>query len=364
MNKVYLIFFLSFLTFFSAFSQQTNVSKDNNFGLWTDNDSWVNGVAPAVENIEDDFLIRGYLRREGNLDFEDNLRMTIRDTLFVTGDFVLQNNAVIRIAPGGVFIVTGDFIANDNALIASAGRLVVKGDISFARNNRMFNQGAAYIYDDAPKAGIGSALEGRTVYNEQVLEERDPELYAFVEGEEPLPIDLLYFRATGAQTHVRFDWATASEENFDYFLVERSSDLLQFQQIDTIKGKGGSHIKTNYAYHDFYPLAGLNYYRLKAVDIDGTFKYSPIALFHKIIEETTAIFPNPSKGRFLNIKNFLEKDRSAKVSVKNISGAEVLETVLQPGLSTVQFQYQLSSGIYFVELKSKNRTFREKLIVD
>ena len=71
-------------------------------------------------------------------------------------------------------------------------------------------------------------------------------------------------------------WATATETNNDHFEVERSSDAINFKTIKEIPGAMNSLETKKYVYVDSNPEPGINYYRLKQVDLDGTYKYAPI----------------------------------------------------------------------------------------
>jgi hypothetical protein len=93
-------------------------------------------------------------------------------------------------------------------------------------------------------------------------------------SENPMPIELLFFTAEKADNHVKLNWATASEINNDYFTVERSADLRDIASIAEISGAGNSNITCLYEYLDYQPLNGINYYRLKQTDYDGSFDFS------------------------------------------------------------------------------------------
>lgn len=92
----------------------------------------------------------------------------------------------------------------------------------------------------------------------------------------PLPVELISFsaRLEGAQVNLR--WATASETNATSFVVERSSDGKSFSTVATVLAAGTSAVRHDYQATDNGMRNGLNYYRLKQVDLDGTFSYTPV----------------------------------------------------------------------------------------
>jgi hypothetical protein len=112
-----------------------------------------------------------------------------------------------------------------------------------------------------------------------------------------LPIELLSFSADALATSVALDWVTASESGNSHFVVERSMDGEHFAPIGQVQGAGDSYTTLEYAFLDPQPTRGINYYRLKQVDLDGSFSYSKVeaASFGLSISVGTP-FPNPATG--------------------------------------------------------------------
>jgi hypothetical protein len=86
----------------------------------------------------------------------------------------------------------------------------------------------------------------------------------------PLPIELIYFTAQSVGSRVVLDWTTASELNNDHFILERSTDALQWTEIGRVDGVGTTSQLSTYHFIDAHPNIGANYYRLSQVDFDGT----------------------------------------------------------------------------------------------
>lgn len=112
----------------------------------------------------------------------------------------------------------------------------------------------------------------------------------------PLPVNLTYFTAKNEENAVRLQWQSASEENFQAYQIERSSDARQFASIGRIEAKGSLKGLTSYAYVDAEMPADATtlYYRLKMLDRDGTFAYSKIqAVQRKITTLGLSVEVNP-----------------------------------------------------------------------
>lgn len=92
----------------------------------------------------------------------------------------------------------------------------------------------------------------------------------------PLPIQLLAFTAQPEGDNVRLSWTTLTEEDNDFFTVERSGDDLVFSAIAEVPAAGTSVSALHYTLLDEAPLQGLSYYRLRQTDLDGASTLSAI----------------------------------------------------------------------------------------
>jgi len=89
-------------------------------------------------------------------------------------------------------------------------------------------------------------------------------------------VELTDFRAFPVVDHSQLQWSTGVEDNFQMFVVERSSDSRNFYTVGTVNGTGSY---SQYQFTDTSPLLDNSrtfYYRLKMVDRDGTYRYSEI----------------------------------------------------------------------------------------
>jgi hypothetical protein len=114
-----------------------------------------------------------------------------------------------------------------------------------------------------------------------------------------VPVQLMYFKGKAENNRSQLNWATATELNSDYFSIQRSVDLKEFTDVGQVKAAGDSRLKLEYSFLDEAPLPGINYYRLKQVDKDGSAEYSKIVAVNVQDGSTQfAIYPNPSDGQF------------------------------------------------------------------
>lgn len=117
-------------------------------------------------------------------------------------------------------------------------------------------------------------------------------------SQSPLPVELVTFVGWNEGDVNQLEWVTASEINNEMFVVERSVDAVDFMEIGSVPGNGTTDVEHTYNLTDETPVNGWNYYRLKQIDFDGTFEYSPvIAVEVEGVDYRSAIVrvhPNPA----------------------------------------------------------------------
>jgi hypothetical protein len=91
-----------------------------------------------------------------------------------------------------------------------------------------------------------------------------------------LPVELIDVKLVQLKEGLELSWATASEANNRGFEVQRSRTGNDWEMIEFLDGQGTSSTINEYIYLDDHPVIGLNYYRLKQIDWDGVFEYSPV----------------------------------------------------------------------------------------
>lgn len=147
----------------------------------------------------------------------------------------------------------------------------------------------------------------------------------------PLPVQLTTFSGYNEGSVNKLNWNTSSELNSMEFQIERSADGINFQQIGTEAAAGFSTQPLNYNFTDVSPLNGVNYYRLKMVDMDYTYTYSNIIAINPIgmtLGNDIILFPNPSTDNvFANITTV--DRREINIVVIDISGRLIMTNRVQ-----------------------------------
>jgi len=147
-------------------------------------------------------------------------------------------------------------------------------------------------------------------------------------GLNPLPVELTSFTGRSTPFGIALKWTTASEKNSNYFEVQRMTDE-GYQSLGQLAAKGYSHEQVDYSFTDETPLNGENYYRLKQVDLDGTFTYSHVILVRNEVTSSglhIQLYPNPVRVRadFVHVNvTGPQKNVPVLVSLLDINGKEV-----------------------------------------
>ena len=187
-----------------------------------------------------------------------------------------------------------------------------------------------------------------------------------------LPIELIHFNAIMNEDRVEISWATASEINNDYFIVEKSGDAMDWVEVIKVSGAGNSVSIIDYFEIDNNPLEGLSYYRLTQVDFDGeqeTFNIIPVENAIKG-EGIMNIYPNPvNKGECISLsfESLHRNKQEILVVLRDIRGNEaysIIEFVdCEDGLVVIDIPHHLTSGTYLVVATSENLLYSKKIII-
>lgn len=182
----------------------------------------------------------------------------------------------------------------------------------------------------------------------------------------PVPLKLISFSGQRKNGISYLDWTTDNEFNVDHFEVQRSFDASAFTAIAT-KPARNSGVRELYNAEDPAMFRGIAYYRLRSVDIDGTFSYSKIiALSDNEFVSSDFIVLNPARYA-ITIFNKTMEDGIFGYKLVNTVGQTVLQGNLSfesNGNAVIQLPSQIASGSYHLELKNKNIQFIRQVLVE
>ena len=173
----------------------------------------------------------------------------------------------------------------------------------------------------------------------------------------PVPVELSTFSANVEGNKVVLIWKTETETNNFGFEVQKSLDGQVFEKIGFVRGQGSSTLRKGYVFEDLELYFGRIFYRLKQIDTNGSFEYSPV-ISVDIAQPTEFVlsqnYPNPfNPSTRITIKlpksnSGLHGARHAKLTIYDIRGREVarlLDGPMLPGTYTFTWDGRNQNGV-------------------
>jgi hypothetical protein len=178
-----------------------------------------------------------------------------------------------------------------------------------------------------------------------------------------LPVKLVSFSALIKGNSVALNWQTATETNNRGFGVEKSSDGRNWSEFAFVQATAPNGSGSFYAAEDVAPVQGMNFYRLRQVDLDGKFAYSPVKQVNfNGIQQEVVVYPNPSRG-FVNVLANVPGTQ-VQYSITDLSGKSVQSGVLRTEGSANRLNISgLPAGIYLLQVRDENGPRTTKLLV-
>ncbi len=179
----------------------------------------------------------------------------------------------------------------------------------------------------------------------------------------PLPIALASFNATLKNDRVNVEWATVTEENNDYFVVEWSADGVGFTELSKVNSVGYSREEVEYSYTHTNPVKGYNYYRLAQYDEDGrSQKFDVVSvLFEQKLDSKMYINPNTV---YSNLKiEFSTPVVNGRLHIYDTQGKLMSSSILASGIDVFNFDVSsLPTGQYIVKYLDNNQMVSERFL--
>lgn len=183
-----------------------------------------------------------------------------------------------------------------------------------------------------------------------------------------LPVELLFFTAECESNVILLDWASTSEINNDYFVIERSNDQEAWDMVATVQGAGNSNSIIRYHLTDTISDESSYYYRIKQVDYNGAMTiFSLIQIGCRMLDPWVSFFPNPfSSCVYISYKNIIPG--LVMVKIHDVTGQVVYFSDIKidesdSGIMSLDLgDIALKSGVYSIEFKSANYSISKKIL--
>jgi len=187
-----------------------------------------------------------------------------------------------------------------------------------------------------------------------------------------LPVEWLYIRGEWIQDRDvnEISWATASEINSDYFVIERSYENEGFEDIGRVESNGNTILVSEYKFDDEdIEKNGNYYYRLRQVDLDGSIDYSEIVVIavERKGDFKADVYPNPA-FRFVNINIETSELTDVQAVILDVTGKLVIDNVITGQVPSGRTEMRvpldnLAAGSYIVRITANETVVNHKILV-
>ncbi|RYY46970.1 MAG: T9SS type A sorting domain-containing protein [Chitinophagaceae bacterium] len=176
-----------------------------------------------------------------------------------------------------------------------------------------------------------------------------------------LPVRMTGFAVQKTGNTTRISWSTEQELNSRHFVVERSVDQRTWTAIATVAAAGTSATRLNYSTTDFTPAKGINFYRLRSVDMDNRAENSATKSVLFGNADVVLITPNPATS-FATIYMGKAGNAVSRIVVADMNG-KVVESVNTADQTFTLQTARYSKGLYMIKVVTEGNTSTHKLVV-
>lgn len=183
----------------------------------------------------------------------------------------------------------------------------------------------------------------------------------------PLPVELYEFDGKLIEKKSHLNWSTVTEQNNEFFTIERSNDGRNFARLDNIPGKGTTADFQNYTFIDPKPALGTNYYRLSQTDFDGrSERIGDLVVVENNNDGNISIRPNPVQDAQVNIALVVDSRSTLAIQLFNMNGQMMKnqQFELEKGKNEIPLGVaDLTSGIYLLKAVVDGLVQTHRLVV-
>lgn len=348
---------------------QTGQITVNNGGTFSSTVNVMIGDTVTVNNGGTFNVASGNLRDLFILSF---FELNSGSSLLVDENLVISLSGVIFINSGATTEVRDDAVLDgDNAFICGDGNLNIDNTNSAGEDNgiQLINNTDPNTLDQICEETTVTCTDGDccesncTADLDAAAGAGDGQVSpseGTADSSAVLPIELAYFRTSTNSNEIILHWATYAEIDNDFFSIQKSIDMRNWESIAQIDGQGNANEVHEYSFIDTYPVKGTSYYRIKQTDFDGRFSYTHVVLVN-IGVQSFSLFPNPSNGVFTILS-------SDEIDIEDVSIFDVAgnETPFQYTVQDTEIAIDLGAvykGLYFVSIMQASEHVVKKLVV-
>jgi hypothetical protein len=177
----------------------------------------------------------------------------------------------------------------------------------------------------------------------------------------PLPMVMGVFTVTKNQHTALLQWSTLQESNSDHFVIERSTDGINYTTIGTLPAAGNSTTTIKYQFTDEQIATGISYYRIRLIDKDDKSMYSPVRkISYADNDFTISITPNPVTKGVVYINTSVNCNR---IELRDATG-RLIKSASATGMQNQLPVQHVAKGMYFVTAITDSGRKVEKIFIE
>lgn len=175
-----------------------------------------------------------------------------------------------------------------------------------------------------------------------------------------LPIELIDFYATQNGSKNDLTWKVATEKNIAQYIIEKSDDGMNFNELTKVKAKNIEGYYLLYNVEDNSPYEGITYYRLMTEEINGKIYYHKIIEVDKSNKNWEVLAYQKNENLLIEFKKSVPKN--ATISLYDLSGQLVTENKITSSQTEINIAI-IAPGIYFAKIETPYKTENFKIVI-
>ncbi len=181
-----------------------------------------------------------------------------------------------------------------------------------------------------------------------------------------LPVNLISFKAKLINSDVQLNWQVGKEVNVQRYEIERSKDGIGFEKMGQVSALGRTFL-INYNHKDVLKSTGTNYYRLKMIDFDATFKYSSLVSVKSksiVYTEILSVSPNPFVNQ-LTVRYQAERKGTVILELTDVVGRQLKRkpySVIAGSNELIFDAGELPNAVYLLTIQTDDKVWVEKVL--
>ncbi len=217
---------------------------------------------------------------------------------------------------------------------------------------------SAWLEDATTAASTPLSTGTTTLYDFTISSGYNPGRFRIVfKKNQPIvvPVKFTSVKAIRQNANIAVTWKVENQVNVTRYEIEKSADGSNFSKVGMVSATGGANSSATYTWIDERVLAGMNYYRIKMIEVDGRHSYSPVARVSFNAQSEITIYPNPVTNNTYQLKMTGQPEGEYQLTTYSSDGQRVGSNKVQyngaDAIKKVVLQSKLPQGLYKVEIR-------------